>query len=68
MAKKPSGSYHSAISGRYVTEVHGKRSPNTTLSEKTAGSSTGSARSAKTGRFVTKAYATRYPRTTVKET
>lgn len=68
MAKKPSGSYRSAISGRYVTKAHGKRSPNTTLLEKSGGDSTGSARSAKTGRFVTEAYANRNPRTTVKET
>lgn len=67
MAKKPSGSYRSAISGRYVTKAHGKRSPNTTLFEKSGGGSTGSARSAKSGRFVTNAYANRNPRTTVKE-
>jgi len=27
------GSYHSAISGRYVTAKHGKRSPKTTVKE-----------------------------------
>lgn len=69
MAKKSSGGghYRSAISGRYVTSAHGKRSPNTTLFEKSDGGSTRSARSAKTGRFVTKTHANRNPRTTVKE-
>jgi hypothetical protein len=69
MAKKPSGGGHfrSAISGRYVTKAHGKRSPSTTVFEKTGGGSTGSARSAKSGRFVTDAQAKRNPRTTVKE-
>lgn len=69
MAKKSSGGghYRSAITGRYVTNAHGKRSPNTTVYEKTGGRSTGSARSAKTGRFVTEGYASRNPRTTVKE-
>lgn len=69
MAKKAGsgGHYRSAISGRYVTSTHGKRSPNTTLYEKTGGGSTGSARSAKTGRFVTEGYADRNPKTTVKE-
>ena len=69
MAKKSGGSghYRSAISGRYVTNAHGKRSPNTTVFEKTGGGSTGSARSAKSGRFVSESYANRNPRTTVKE-
>ncbi len=69
MAKKSSGGghYRSAISGRNVTNAYGKRSPNTTVLEKTGGGSTGSARSAKTGRFVTEGYANRNPRTTVKE-
>ncbi len=69
MAKKSGGGghYRSAISGRYVTKAHGKRSPNTTVLEKTGGGSTGSARSAKTGRFVTDGYANRNPKTTVKE-
>lgn len=68
MAKgKFGGSYRSAISGRFVTKSHGKRSPSTTLFEKTGGGSTGSARSAKTGRFVTESHANRNPRTTVKE-
>lgn len=69
MAKKSGGGghYRSAISGRYVTNEHGKRSPNTTVFEKTGGGSTGSARSAKSGRFVSESYANRNPRTTVKE-
>jgi hypothetical protein len=69
MAKKTSSSGHcrSAISGRYVTDAHGKRSPGTTVHEQTGGGSTGSARSAKTGRFVTEGYANRNPPTTVKE-
>lgn len=69
MAKKEGdgGHYRSAISGRYVTNAHGKRSPNTTVFEKTGGGSTGSARSAKSGRFVTESVAERNPRTTVKE-
>ncbi len=69
MAKKSGGDghYRSAISGRYVTSAHGKRSPSTTVFEKTGGGSTGSARSAKTGRFVTEGHANRNPRTTIKE-
>lgn len=69
MAKKSGGNghYRSAITGRYVTTAHGKRSPNTTVYEKTGGGATGSARSAKTGRFVTEGFAKRNPRTTVKE-
>ena len=68
MAKKSvGGHYRSAISGRYVTSGHGKRSPYTTVFEKTGGGSTGSARSAKTGRFVTGAAAKRNPKTTVRE-
>lgn len=30
---KSSGSYRSAISGRYVTKAHGKASPRTTVKE-----------------------------------
>ncbi|SEL68151.1 hypothetical protein SAMN05443999_10729 [Roseovarius azorensis] len=68
MAKKSGGGhYRSAISGRYVTSGHGKRSPDTTVFEKTGGGSTGSARSAKTGRFVTGAASKRNPKTTVRE-
>lgn len=47
MAKgKSGGHYRGAVSGRYVTNALGKRSPNTTVFEKTGGGSTGSARSA----------------------
>lgn len=68
MAKgKSGGHYRSAISGRYVTNGHGKRSPNTTVFEKAGGGSTGSARSAKSGRFVSGAAAKRNPKTTVRE-
>lgn len=68
MAKgKSGGHYRSAISGRYVTGGHGKRSPNTTVFEQTGGGSTGSARSAKSGRFVSGATAKRNPKTTVRE-
>lgn len=61
------GHYRSAISGRYVTSAHGKRSPDTTVFEETGGGSTGSARSAKSGRFVDEGKANRSPRTTLKE-
>jgi len=68
MAKdKTGGSFRSAISGRYVTKAHGKRSPGTTVFEKAGGGPTGAARSARTGRFVKERYANRNPRTTVKE-
>ena len=69
MAKKSGsgGHYRSAISGRYVTKTHGKRSPDTTVFEKTGGGPTGSARSAKSGHFVTDGHANRNPRTTLKE-
>jgi len=68
MAKtKSSGSFRSAVSGRYVTKAHGKRSPGTTVFEKTGGGPTGSARSAKSGRFVKEGYANKNPRTTVRE-
>ncbi|MBS9405479.1 hypothetical protein KG088_17890 [Halomonas sp. TRM85114] len=69
MVKKSGGGghYRSAISGRYVTKSHGKRSPDTTVFEKTGGGATGSARSAKSGQFVTEGKASRNPRTTVKE-
>ena len=69
MAKKVGGGGHcrSATGRRFVTPAHGKRSPNTTVYEKTGGGSTGSARSTKTGRFVTEVYARRNPRMTVKE-
>lgn len=67
MAKGKSGSYRSAISGRYVTSAHGRRSPHTTVHEAKNGGSTGSHRSAITGRFVTGSHAARNPRTTTKE-
>ena len=68
MTKKSGGGhYRSAISGRYVTNAHGKRSPDTTVFEKSGGGATGSARSAKSGRFVKESTAKRNPRTTVKE-
>ena len=69
MAKKSGsgGHFRSAISGRYVTKAHGKRSPDTTVFEKTGGGPTSSARSAKSGRFVTEGQAKRNPRTTLKE-
>lgn len=69
MARKSGsgGHYRSAISGRYVTSGHGKRSPDTTVFEKTGGGTTGSARSAKSGRFVTGAAAKRNPKMTVRE-
>ncbi|MEW5424566.1 hypothetical protein [Amorphus sp. 3PC139-8] len=68
MAKgKSGGHYRGAVSGRYVTNALGKRSPNTTVFEKTGGGSTGSARSARSGRFVSGATAKRNPKTTVEE-
>ncbi|WP_157727756.1 hypothetical protein [Stappia sp. ES.058] len=50
-----------------MTTAHSKRSPNTTVFEKTGGGSTGSARGAKSGRFVSGAAAKRNPKTTVEE-
>lgn len=70
MAKgKSGGHYRSAISGRYVTTAHGKRSPRTTVREAggKSGLTGGSYRSAVTGRFVTKASGQRNPKTTVRE-
>lgn len=61
------GHFRSAISGRFVTKAHGKRSPDTTVFEKTGGGPTGATRSAKSGRFVTEGQAKRHPRTTLKE-
>ena len=46
---KGSGSYRSAISGRYVTAKHGSASPRTTVHEAKGGGSTGSYRSAISG-------------------
>lgn len=52
---KGSGPYRSAISGRYVTAAHGRRSPSTTVHEAPgrSGSVNGARRSAISGRFVT---------------
>lgn len=68
MAQK-SGSYRSAISGRYVTSAHGRRSPSTTMLETkgASGSTGGSYRSAISGRFVTSAHGKRSPSTTTRE-
>lgn len=66
---KSSGSYRSAISGRYVTSAHGRRSPSTTVHEAggKSGSTGGSYRSAISGRFVTSAHGKRSPSTTTHE-
>ena len=58
----------SAISGRFVTKGHAKRSPRTTVTEKIGGKSTGGVgRSAITGRFVKPSTVRRNPRTTIKD-
>lgn len=66
---KSGGSYRSAISGRYVTTAHGRRSPSTTVHEAggKSGSTGGSYRSAISGRFVTTAHGKRSPGTTTHE-
>ncbi|WP_326525579.1 hypothetical protein [Sphingomonas sp.] len=66
---KSGGSYRSAISGRYVTTAHGRRSPSTTVREAggKSGSTGGSYRSAISGRFVTTAHGKRSPSTTTHE-
>jgi hypothetical protein len=66
---KGGGSYRSAISGRYVTAAHGKRSPRTTVHEAggKSGSTGGSYRSSISGRFVTAAHGKRSPTTTTRE-
>ena len=66
---RSSGSYRSAISGRYVTAKHGKASPRTTVRESAgpSGSSGTHYRSAISGRYVTTAHGKASPRTTVKE-
>jgi len=68
-SKGSGGHYRSAISGRYVTAGHGRRSPRTTVQESTAsgGSSGPHYRSAISGRYVTNAHGRRTPNTTVKE-
>jgi hypothetical protein len=68
MAKGKSGSYRSAISGRFVTAKHGRTSPRTTVHEARGGGSTGGTyRSAISGRFVTTAHGKRSPNTTIKD-
>jgi hypothetical protein len=63
------GSYRSAISGRYVTAAHGRRSPNTTVLETKgkSGSTGGSHRSAVSGQFVTGSHGKNNPSTTTRE-
>lgn len=67
--KGSGGHYRSAISGRYVTEKHGKASPSTTVKEASGphGSSGSHYRSAISGQFVTTKYGKANPRTTVKD-
>lgn len=70
MAKgKGGGHYRSAISGRFVTSAHGRRSPSTTVRESSgkSGSSGPHFRSAISGRYVTTAHGKRSPNTTVRE-
>jgi len=70
MAKgKGGGSYRSAVSGRFVTSAHGRRSPSTTVRESSgkSGSSGPHYRSAISGRYVTTAHGKRSPSTTVRE-
>lgn len=66
---KGGGHYRSAISGRYVTNGHGQRSPHTTVREASgpSGSSGPHYRSAISGRYVTNAHGQRSPHTTVRE-
>lgn len=63
------GHYRSAISGRFVTNAHGKASPRTTVHEPSgpSGSTGGQYRSAVSGQFVTTSQGNANPRTTVKE-
>lgn len=67
--KSGGGHYRSAISGRYVTGAHGKRSPSTTVRESSgkSGSSGAHYRSAISGRYVTTSHGKRSPNTTVRE-
>ena len=71
MAKGKSGGghYRSAISGRFVTSAHGRRSPSTTVRESSgkSGSTGGAYRSAISGRFVTAAHGKRSPHSTTHE-
>jgi hypothetical protein len=66
---KGGGHFRSAISGRFVTSAHGKRSPSTTVRESSgkSGSTGGAYRSAISGRFVTTAHGKRSPSTTTHE-
>ena len=66
---KGGGHYRSAISGRYVTSAHGRRSPSTTVREsgRKSASTVGAYRRAMSGRFVTGAHGKRNPNTTVRE-
>ena len=68
--KGSGGHYRSAITGRYVTTAHGRRSPRTTVREATSGTGGSSGahyRSAISGRYVTDAHGKRSPNTTVRE-
>lgn len=69
MAKRSRGTRaRSAISGKFVTKFHAKRSPRTTVTEKIGGGSThGVTRSAISGKFVSKAYGVRNPKTTIRD-
>ncbi len=69
MARKGNGTRaRSTISGRFVTKVHAKRSPRTTVNEKVGGGSThGAIRSAVSGKFVGTGYGARNPRTTMRD-
>lgn len=66
---KSGGHYRSAISGRFVTNSHGKASPRTTVHENSgpSGSSGPHYRSAISGRYVTNAHGKASPNTTVRE-
>ena len=66
---RSSGSFRSAISGRYVTAKHSKSSPNTTVRESagSSGSSGNHFRSAISGRYVTTAHGKASPNTTIRE-
>lgn len=58
----------SAISGRFVTKAHAKRSPKTTVVERIGGGSThGAGRSAITGKFVSPSHVRRSPKTTIRD-
>lgn len=63
------GHYRSAISGRFVTAKHGRRSTRTTVRESASGAKWSGAhyRSAISGRYVTSAHGQRSPKTTVRE-